>query len=250
MKLHLGLGTLHRLALSAAKRRQARILCDEPIVSFTFDDFPRSALDAGGRLLEEHGAHGTYYVSPALLNASNHLGELFHVEDLHSLLLRGHELGSHTFGHVSAKTLSPEDFWKNVEKGKEAIRTLTGVSPEDFAYPFGALTPRIKQHTHGVKSARSVIPGLNKRIFDLNLLRANSLYGDVDTVSHAVQMIANNVRNRAWLIFYTHDVRQMPSPYGCTPALLDMVMQEALRSQSRLLSVQEALALCEELPAG
>jgi peptidoglycan/xylan/chitin deacetylase (PgdA/CDA1 family) len=247
MKLHLGLGAMRRFALSSVWLRRARILCDEPIITFTFDDFPRSALDVGGNLLDTYGAHGTFYVSPALQNAKNALGDLFHEEDLYTLLSRGHELGNHTFDHVSAKTLSPEDFWKNVEKGKEVIQNLAGISVDNFAYPFGDLTAQIKRNTYEVKSARSVFPGLNGRIFDLNLLRANSIYGDADAASKSISLIAKNERAHGWLIFYTHDVRPAPSPYGCTPALIEKIMKAAHKSQSRLLSVQEALSLCEEL---
>jgi peptidoglycan/xylan/chitin deacetylase (PgdA/CDA1 family) len=33
------------------------------IVSFTFDDFPSSAVSNGARLLEDHGARGTFYLT-------------------------------------------------------------------------------------------------------------------------------------------------------------------------------------------
>jgi peptidoglycan/xylan/chitin deacetylase (PgdA/CDA1 family) len=39
----------------------------EPMISFTFDDFPRSALHVAGRILEDHGIAGTYYVSLGLM---------------------------------------------------------------------------------------------------------------------------------------------------------------------------------------
>ena len=36
---------------------------EEPVVSFTFDDFPRSALTVGGRVLRAHGWAGTYFTA-------------------------------------------------------------------------------------------------------------------------------------------------------------------------------------------
>ena len=41
-------------------RRLVQTHNTEPLISFTFDDFPRSALSTGGRILEEFGAVGTY----------------------------------------------------------------------------------------------------------------------------------------------------------------------------------------------
>src|SRR5206468_1978257 len=35
----------------------------EPVVSFCFDDFPRSAVTEGGRMLRAHGWTGTYYAA-------------------------------------------------------------------------------------------------------------------------------------------------------------------------------------------
>ena len=35
----------------------------EPIVSFCFDDFPRSAITEGGRMLRERGWAGTFYAA-------------------------------------------------------------------------------------------------------------------------------------------------------------------------------------------
>ena len=56
-------------------RRELRHLCarltdrvvvkcefQRSVVSFTFDDFPRTALEIGGRILEDAGVRGTYTV--------------------------------------------------------------------------------------------------------------------------------------------------------------------------------------------
>jgi hypothetical protein len=91
-------------------------------------------------------------------------------------------------------------------------------------------------------SSRSVIPGLNGPEIDLNLLRANQLYGDLSSSRAAEDLILQNVNQGTWLIFYTHDVRPNPSPYGCTPALLEFAVSAALHSGSRILTVQQAVA--------
>ena len=64
-----------------------------PIVSFTFDDFPRSALHVGGEILRARGFAGTYYASLGLVDRDSPVGRIFSVYDLKSLLAQGHELG-------------------------------------------------------------------------------------------------------------------------------------------------------------
>ena len=77
MSLRQHLGSLRRRALCSLYRRTMPLGNAGPIVSFTFDDFPRSAYSVGGAMLEKFGARGTYYVTAGLMNVSNELGELF-----------------------------------------------------------------------------------------------------------------------------------------------------------------------------
>jgi peptidoglycan/xylan/chitin deacetylase (PgdA/CDA1 family) len=244
MSFPVGLNTVRQYALGMLNRRPARLLCPGPIITFTFDDFPRTALETGGSLLEDYGARGTYYVAPALQGSSNHLGEFFSSEDLHAAVARGHELGNHTYGHVAASRISPRAFWKDVEKAQAALHNFAAFSAGNFAYPYGDITARAKLSTQAVRSARSVFPGINKRSFDLYQLKANSIYGDSNSAPAAVKLIAENARQCGWLIFYTHDVRPAPSSYGCTPALFERVLQEARKSGAQILPIREALNFC------
>src|ERR1700756_2659293 len=216
------LGDIRRSIMCAFYRRALPLGDHGPVVSFTFDDFPRTACSVGAAILEKFGARGTYYVTAGLMNSCNELGELFHEDDLRSLVERGHELGTHTFQHCSCRTLSLTAFWKDVEKGKKAVEQVVGHDSINFAYPYGDVTLRIKKNIGpGLASCRGIVPGYNGPGVDLNLLRANRLYGDVDEFTKAQALIRENVKRKSWLIFYTHDVRLRPSPYGCTPTLLN-----------------------------
>lgn len=212
-----------------------------PIVSFTFDDFPRTAYLAAGQILADFGVRGTYYASVGLMNTSNQLGDQFRSADIGSLLQQGHELASHTYSHISCRLSSWTDFQADVEKGKKAIAEFGGLGSGDFAYPFGDVTFQAKQSLD-LASARSIIPGSNGPEVDLNLLRANSLYGDLDNSTRLETLITENARRKNWLIFYTHDVRPSPSAFGCTPALFESTVHCAARSGCLILTVQQALA--------
>ncbi len=237
------LGRVRRKMLCSLYRRPVPLGDQGPIVSFTFDDFPRSAYSAGGAILEQFGARGTYYVAGGLMNTSNELGELFVENDLHSLVEKGHELGTQTFRHSSGRSVSLADLQDDVQKGMQAVEDLAGHSSANFAYPYGHITLRAKK-TLGPRltSSRSVVPGLNGPEVDLNLLRANRLYGGMENAQEVEDLILENVKQRGWLIFYTHDVRTNPSEYGCTPALLEFAVSLAAKRGCRILAVQETLA--------
>jgi peptidoglycan/xylan/chitin deacetylase (PgdA/CDA1 family) len=229
--------------LCALHRRTVALGDHGPIVSFGFDDFPRSAYSTGGAILEAHGARGTYYATCGLMNVSNDLGELFAADDLHSLLEKGHELGTQTFNHNSCRAVSLATFRDDVQQGMKAVKQIVGHNSTNFAYPYGHVTLRAKRVLGPeIMSSRSIIPGFNGPDVDLNLLRANRLYGDIDQSQEIENLILQNVKQRTWLIFYTHDVRPSPSEYGCTPALFEFAVSHAAKSGSRILTVEQVLA--------
>jgi peptidoglycan/xylan/chitin deacetylase (PgdA/CDA1 family) len=211
-------------------------------VSFTFDDFPRTASSTGAAILEAYGARGTYYVTAGLMNVSNELGELFVADDLAPLLEKGHELGTQTFHHSSCRSVSLAAFRNDVQEGIEALERLVGHNSTNFAYPYGHATLGSKKALGPVlSSSRSVIPGFNGPEIDLNLLLSHRLYGDVG-VSHQVEdLIVQNEKQKTWLIFYTHDVRPNRSEYGCTPALMEFAVSRAARSGNRILTVEQVV---------
>lgn len=229
--------------LSAAHSRPLPLCSQGPVVSFCFDDFPRTAYTTGGAILKSFGVCGTYYAALGLMNTTNELGDQLRQEDIDSLLADGHELGCHTFSHVSCRAVSLRLFESDVLKGRQAIRALTGRDAGNFAYPRGHVSVRSKKRIGALMSScRGIYGGINDLVADLNLLRANSLYGDVDQHARFESLLASNVARRGWLIFYTHDVRRSPSAFGCTPALFDQTVALALKSGCRVASVKEALA--------
>jgi len=243
MNLRSVLSALRRETLCSLYARTAPWGNRGPVVSFGFDDFPRTAYLAGGAILKSLGARGTYYTAPGLMGTSSELGEQFCSEDVHSLLEEGHELASHTYGHLSAREVSCSAYRADFDRARKALEEIAGIADSgNFAFPFGHVTLKTKRAV-GLKacSSRSIFPGLNGPDVDLNLLRANSLYGDVDQLEKARQLILENEKRKNWLIFYTHDVRSKPSPYGCTPGLLESTAAFALQRGCRILTASAVL---------
>jgi peptidoglycan/xylan/chitin deacetylase (PgdA/CDA1 family) len=238
------LGAVRRKFVSSMCKRQALLGTCGPIVSFTFDDFPRTALTAGGEILRAHGVRGTYYTAAGMMDTSNHLGDQFRADDLDKLLRDGHELASHTFSHLSCRSISADKFRGDVEKGRRALEKITGQSDSgNFAFPFGQITLNAKRVVgQDVASSRGIMSGFNGPVVDLNMLRGNSLYGDQSNSAKVKDLIVENERRQSWLIFYTHDVSPRPSPYGCTPDLLQFAVSFASQRCARVSTIAEALA--------
>jgi peptidoglycan/xylan/chitin deacetylase (PgdA/CDA1 family) len=78
----------------------------EGAISITFDDFPRTAWTEGGAVLASHGGKATYYVSGRLCGGTMDGQEQFRDSDLAALDEAGHEVGCHTFDHISAVKVS------------------------------------------------------------------------------------------------------------------------------------------------
>lgn len=248
MSLRSAAGAVRRALLCSRYRRTAR-LEGGPFVSFTFDDFPRTAYSTGGAILRNLGVRGTYYVAMGLMNTSNELGDQFRLEDLHAAADEGHELATHTFSHHSSRRVSLAAFQEDVRKGRHAVCEIGGPGAgANFAYPYGEVTMAAKQAVgNEMMSCRGIYGGSNGPIVDLNLLKANSLYGGLDRLETVEQLILTNEREEGWLIFYTHDVRPNPSVYGCTPELLESAGAAGKRA-AKILPVSEVLKQLATVP--
>ena len=241
MTLRSQLGKARQFLLSAVHRRPMSLAKGRPVVSFCFDDFPRTAYTVGGPILKSYGARGTYYAAAGLMEKQTELGEQFARADLKSLLTEGHELACHTFSHISCRGTPLSAFERDVKKGRLAIGEMTGHDPVNFAYPFGHVTLSAKKSIGmQMESCRSIYGGWNGPTVDLNLLRANSLYGDVDEFAQAESLL-DKTQYGGWLIFYTHDIRQSPTMFGCTPRLLERTISVALERGFRICTVREVV---------
>lgn len=222
-----------------------------PVISFTFDDFPRTALLTGGAILNRLGASGTYYTALGLLGQDSPSGELFVQEDLRKALDGGHELGCHTFSHYDSWQTKPEIFEDSIVQNRVALSELVaGAQFKSFSYPLSSPRPTIKRAAaKHFLCCRGGGQTLNVGTVDLNQLSAYFLEkaeGDILTVKG---LIDRNKSERGWIIFATHDVSPNPSPYGCTPEFFEDVVQYALASGARILPVAKALEVVRDSEA-
>jgi peptidoglycan/xylan/chitin deacetylase (PgdA/CDA1 family) len=234
----------HRLA-THLRVDPFRMRNDTPMVTFTFDDLPKSAATTGARILEAYDARGTFYISGELVGTTSPQWAFVEAEDIVALHAQGHEIGCHTFSHKRACDLDAASLSLEVERNRGYFRSLDrSIEVENFAYPFGyGSIMRKRQLRTTFQSCRSILPGTNSGTVDLQFLRATPLIDsriDRDAIERAFE---HAQINNGWLIFYTHDVADAPSPYGCSPALLTYALEVASRRKIPVRNMAEAL-LC------
>jgi peptidoglycan/xylan/chitin deacetylase (PgdA/CDA1 family) len=238
-------------------RRKARLLARRPIprpvaasiVTFSFDDFPRSAMENALPELTRRGWRGTWYATAGFEAAENHLGALFTRGDLAELARAGQEIGCHTFAHGDASTMAGQAVEADCAKNREALAAMGLKTPlETFAFPYGEASPEAKRAlAPRYRALRGVRAGINRKGSDLNLLKAVGLDGGQPGLAAALSHL-DALRNRpGWLIFYTHDVRDRPSEWGCTPDFFRTVCEAVEASGAQVLSMAQALDRIEEM---
>lgn len=229
---------VHRLFF----RRPIAIEAEVPFVSFTFDDFPRSALLTGGTILERFGVRGTFYASLGLMGQKMAPGPMFLPEDLKAVLEQGHELGCHTFCHCHSWETTPGVFEGSVIENQQTLdEYLPGVRFRTFSYPISEPRPRNKQRVgRYFACARGGGQRLNVGTVDRNYLFAFFLEQSRGNSTAVKDLIDQNRRARGWLVFVTHDICYDPSPFGCTPDFFEDVVQSAVNSGARILPLFQA----------
>jgi len=218
------------------------------VVSFSFDDFPKSALATGGAILEKYGLHGTYYAALGLAGTSGNVGPIAELGEMREAHQRGHELACHTWAHLDCSRASAPDILSELHRNAEAMAALLdGFAAKNFAYPFGRyLGPAKRLLAPRFDSCRGTSDGINHRGSDLADLRGTRVYAPQFSERAMRRLIDRTCKLGGWLIFYTHDVADSPSRFGCTPRQWESVVAYAAE-RAAVLPVREVLA---RLPAG
>jgi len=233
----------HEVVRKALFAKTALMCNQRPIVSFTFDDFPRSAVSNGANILEKYEVRGTYYVTGAFCAQVVDGVAQYHASDLWRLVNAGHEIGCHTFSHRRVSTLNARELKQEIKFNAEFVaRHLPDTMMHTFAYPFGDISFSATLKLQGMfASCRSIESGLNIGNADLGRLRAIRLYDAVIDRNGIHSLIKQTIATNAWLIFYTHDVDDEPSRFGCRPGLFEHAVKTAVSANAEVLPVCSAV---------
>jgi peptidoglycan/xylan/chitin deacetylase (PgdA/CDA1 family) len=212
-------------------RRGARALVqpDRPVVCFTFDDFPKAALN-GADIIEKRGGKAGFYACTSWMGKRSPItGEMFDAATLADLRVRGHEVGAHTHSHLDCSKTELEKIQRDVGANLVALSDagyMANVSA--FAWPFGETTYEAKRWAGEVfATARGTRAGINRGDCDRSQLRAIELGASAAHRHRAVAALKKCVETKGWLFFFAHDVSNSPSPQGAPSKLVEELAKRA-----------------------
>ena len=229
------------------ERRMMSFRCEKPIVSFSFDDCPRSVMENALPALERRDWRGTIYAAMDLCGITNHLGLHMSREDMIAVQKSGHQIDDHSFSHMSARSVSTAEFLKDVERNKAAFNEMGLPPAQSFAYPYGEVTKGTKKALGEIfPLLRGIHSPSGGNSVDLNQTASQRLYSGPDFAPclRAIQDLKHSPR---WLILFTHDVRENPSQFGCTPQDFETAIKAVETAGAEVLPVADALSRLQRI---
>ena len=236
-------GKIRRRLVRLVHRRPAKTVPNGPMISFSFDDAPLSAAKVGAQILEAHGLRGTYFISAGLAGQESPMGDILAVDDVRRLSQAGHEIACHTHSHLDCGQADAAAAATDVALNTQAFEAWETPRATTFAYPYGDVSAQAKAALASrFDLLRALHHGVIEAGVDLNQAPAVGIEGE-NGEAIAQRWIVETIRRRAWLILYTHDVIEYPSPWGCTPQTLERLVDAAVRDGCRVVTVAEGARL-------
>ena len=232
-------GKLRRRIARLEVRREAAAEPAGPMVSISFDDAPVSAATAGAKILADRGARGTFFIAMGLAGQDGPMGRNADAGEVRALMDAGHEIGCHTFSHLNCGVAPAGITTGDVERNRAALAALGVPEPASFAFPYGEVSSPAKIALGGrFALLRALHHGVIHKGADLNQAPAVGIEGDGGEAA-ARRWLHRAIAERGWLILYSHDVQETPSPYGCTPQALARLVDEAQAAGAEIVTVAE-----------
>jgi len=224
--------------------RQREVVTDRPLVTFTFDDVPDTALANGASILERYDARGTFYISGSIGSQTEPGRRLISREGCRELSLRGHEIGCHTFAHRKLRNLGA-DLEADLTRNEAYLREAGIEQPiRNFSYPFNAAWPPARRMLCSrYATCRGAGEAINRGSADHLMLKGVEIRQPEAYARTLTRWIDDVVADPGWLIFFTHDIAEAPTPFGCTPQTFDHLVSYAAARNCRIVTIGEAVSL-------
>ncbi|MBP1887954.1 polysaccharide deacetylase family protein [Sinorhizobium mexicanum] len=224
-------------------RQRRRLGTAVPLVSFTFDDVPDSALEHGAAILERHGVRGTFYIAGGLASQVEPDRTLISPAGCGELLARGHEIGCHTFAHSRMRDMSGAALGRDLDRNAAYLEGVGAVTaPANFAFPYNAAWPLARSELRRrYRTCRAGGEAINRGLVDPLMLKAVEIRQPEQHSRALTHWIDDVVERPGWLVFFTHDIAPSPTPYGCTPETFDHLVCYAVGKGCEVLPVDRVL---------
>lgn len=222
-------------------RRTLRFTLERPIVSFTFDDCPVSAIENGVRPLEDMGWKSTIYVSCGLMDTINHHGRQISLNDVQDIHANGHEIGGHTYSHIDAQSTLTGDFLAEIQHNQDSLENAGIPASRTFAYPYGQTQASLKRVLEDkFIGLRGIQPGVHENVVDLNQIKSIPLFSG-NRMELAKAALRKAADAPAWITFFTHDIRKNHSSWGCSPDEMKEIIEMVETSGADVLPIETAI---------
>lgn len=217
---------------------------NRPIISFSFDDVPKSAIDIGAKILEKHDLKGTFYVTGGHCDKTFENVEQYNANGLKSLYENGHEIACHTFSHPRLRGRTIEqieaDLNKNLHFFQEILENKN-FKLNNHAFPYGEFDETtLKVLAQRFNSVRGVLSGVNHGNIDFANLRTISIEKQKFSIENIENSLKKAKATNGWILFFTHDIDDNCTPYGSTPEMLETTIKMAKDSGIEIMTVNEA----------
>jgi peptidoglycan/xylan/chitin deacetylase (PgdA/CDA1 family) len=225
------------LAASAAQAKQA-------IVSFTFDDVPKSVITVGLPILEQYDFPATIYVATGNVIYPDYMNW----DDIALAAKHGWEVAAHTHTHRDLTKLSDSEILDDLLTSTQEF-AKHGYAPVDFATPFGEFDDRVlailKRH---YQSHRTAWPhGMN--ISTPDPYRIISYDVEQSTTLEQIRTVLENLQvDGGWVVFQMHHLApksgEVDDQYGTS--LLEDIASLVDKKGFAVLTVNDALRQLQE----
>jgi len=232
---------LARRARYALGRTPVTCAPERPVLTISFDDFPKGAAREGAALMEAFGARATYFASGCFAGAEGY----YDAGDLARLSRAGHEIGCHTYSHIDCARAPLGRVRAELDRNARALSAMGHDAPlTGFAFPYGEASigaKRLAVSRFGY--ARGVRGDLNRGRVDAGLLKALCVDGGEAAAARAVNLIASAAREPAWVILFAHGVDRVAGDWSTTPDDLGRCLRAARALGLDILPFSEAAKL-------
>jgi len=219
--------------------------CNEPIVTFAFDDGYNDQYVVAFPIFKEYNLTATSYIITGLVGGYFENETLMNWKEIKELRENGWEIGSHTVMHRDLTKLNKESIKEELEISKLRLEEQ-GFIIKSLSIPYGKYNEEIKEISKNYyESVRPSDLGLNK-FSKIDRYNLKSFWLTNSTpLSEIKSWVDEAENNNSWTIIMVHHVRtNLSREYATHPNDIIEVIKYIKEKNITVKTVSEVLDQC------
>ncbi len=215
---------------------------NEGLVTFVFDDGPKSVFDNARPILNAAGIKTVHPIITQYASTSGYMSW----DEIATLAAEGNEIDSHSRTHPDLTTLSPAQLTSEVAGSKSDL-IAHGITPTTFVYPLGGVNDTVKAAVQaaGYLGARGSYFGLNTTATDRYALFDQHVESGT-TLAEVKSWIDQARADKRWLILELHEQKENGGQFSNTPAMLQSIVDYVRSTGIRTVTLHEGVQLLNQ----